>query len=351
MKTSRLEIALDQSGLNLPKSGRIGIFRAISDADYSSLPSDQSVLINSNRVEYDRLKSRGFDVADTPEGQFALSIVDITRSKAETLGLIARALMLTQPGGMVVVDGAKTDGIESVLKQCKSILPIENTLSKSHGKIFWMTRPENITKPLSETLDDWHAALVLKPIEGGFETADGMFSPHHADAGSLLLASHFDGRLKGHVADLGAGWGWLATQALKAGDVTAIDLFEAEKTALDAAARNVTGQNAQFIWADVHNLSTETRYDAVICNPPFHQGRAAEPALGVSFIQKAADILKPNGNLWLVANRQLPYETTLEQCFKHWKYLEETPTFKAILATKPLSAKARQRRANPVTSR
>ncbi|MFT5159206.1 MAG: 16S rRNA (guanine1207-N2)-methyltransferase [Paracoccaceae bacterium] len=90
------------------------------------------------------------------------------------------------------------------------------------------------------------------------------------------------------------------------------------------------------------------QYDTVICNPPFHQGRAAEPAIGIEFIRKAAQILKPNGSLWLVANRQLPYEAALEQNFSHWKLLEQTNVFKAIHAVKPLSASARQRRANAV---
>jgi 16S rRNA (guanine1207-N2)-methyltransferase len=347
MKASRLETAFIETGLSLPENGKIAVFRAKSGSDYSILPKDRTVLITSNRLQFDQLQAQGFEVADAAAGPFVLSIIEITRSKSETLGLIAAAFKETTPGGFIVVDGAKTDGIESVLKRCKSQAPIDHLVAKSHGKLFCMTRPDQ-TPPV---INDWYSALALAPNRDKFATAAGMFSPEQIDKGSAMLAAHFDARIKGLVADLGAGWGWLTDAALKSGNITSIDLFEAEKTALDAAKLNIPDPRAQFFWADICTLQDKGKYDVVICNPPFHQSRAAEPAIGIDFIRKAAQILKPNGNLWLVANRQLPYEAALDQNFSHWKTLEETNIFKAVLATKPLSISARQRRANGVKPR
>ncbi len=334
---TRLDIALDQAGLELPDTGEIAVFRADAAVDYRGLALARTRMINSDIVQFDRLNALGYQAVEDADGPNSASLVQITRSKSETLALIAKALEMSLTGGIVMVDGAKTDGIDSVLKQCKAHLPIEGVLAKSHGKLFWMLRPET----LPEAITDWQDALRLRANKDGYMTGAGMFSPAKVDAGSTLLAHHFDGRIKGHVADLGAGWGWLAAQALAAGDIDEIDLYEAEKTALDAAAANVTDPRAQFHWQDVRSLKTKSAYDHVICNPPFHHGRAAEPAIGVDFILKSAEILKPNGMLWLVANRQLPYEAALDRCFSHWKYLEETSTFKAILAIKPRSLSAR----------
>lgn len=50
-----------------------------------------------------------------PPVTFELALVQLTRNKVENLGNIARAARLTN--GVVMVDGAKTDGIESILKQ------------------------------------------------------------------------------------------------------------------------------------------------------------------------------------------------------------------------------------------
>jgi 16S rRNA (guanine1207-N2)-methyltransferase len=51
-------------------------------------------------------------------------------------------------------------------------------------------------------------------------------------------------------------------------------------------------------------------------NPPFHAGRAAEPAIGQGMILAACRALKPGGRLYLVANRHLPYEQVLAKEFR-----------------------------------
>jgi 16S rRNA (guanine1207-N2)-methyltransferase len=79
-------------------------------------------------------------------------------------------------------------------------------------------------------------------------------------------------------------------------------------------------------------------YDAVIANPPFHQGRAAEPDLGAAFVAAAARILGPRGELFLVANRQLPYEAVLSLAFRDWEKLSEDATYKVIRAERPRRA-------------
>ena len=55
--------------------------------------------------------------------------------------------------------------------------------------------------------------------------------------------------------------------------------------------------------------------DAVVMNPPFHEGRKADPELGQAFIEAAAGMLGAKGKLYMVANRHLPYEETLERLF------------------------------------
>ena len=206
MTASRLNIALDQDGLVLPDSGHIAVLRATSQFDHNGIARQRLRLFNSFRPEFDRLDALDFTVAADFSGHYATSMVEITRSKAETLGLVAMATMATDPGGIVLVDGAKTDGIDSVLKHCKALFQPISVVAKSHGKLFWFTRPENLPLALTE----WRAYLTAKRNSAGYLSAPGMFSPDKADPGSTLLAAHFDDRLAGEVADLGAGWGWLA---------------------------------------------------------------------------------------------------------------------------------------------
>jgi len=335
MALSRLDIALGQNGLDLPEAGEIAVLRANETQDYSALPADRLWLFNSFRPAFDALEAQGHKVAAQPDREFAAVIVHVTRSKAESLGLVGQAFSICKKGGIVVVDGARKDGIDSVLKHCRKFLEIDEVVVKHHGRLFWMTCPDT----LPEGIRSWEQGLELSRNRDGYLTAPGMFSSDHIDAGSALLAEHFDDRLSGDIADLGAGWGWLALQALEAGKdgITRIDLYEAEARALDAAKANITDERAQFFWSDVTRLAPAARYDAIICNPPFHQGRAATPSLGLEFITTARKLLKPGGSLWLVANRQLPYENTLAVSFAHITPLAENTQFKALLASKPIA--------------
>jgi len=70
-------------------------------------------------------------------------------------------------------------------------------------------------------------------------------------------------------------------------------------------------------------------------NPPFHVSRAAEPDLGAAFIEAAAKVLTGSGHLWLVANRQLPYEAVLERSFRRVETVTSNSGFKVLSAQGP----------------
>ena len=52
----------------------------------------------------------------------------------------------------------------------------------------------------------------------------------------------------------------------------------------------------------------------------------------------AAAMLLPHGQLWLVANRHLPYEAELDARFQVWREIGGTPAFKVIEAARPRRA-------------
>ena len=90
--------------------------------------------------------------------------------------------------------------------------------------------------------------------------------------------------------------------------------------------------SAEFFWHDV-TQGLPRRYDAIVSNPPFHEGRADQPELGRAFIEAAADALEARGEFWLVANRHLPYESTLARRFGVVRNVAEHGGFKVIAAT------------------
>ena len=259
------------------------------------------------------------------------SLVICDRSKAQTLNLIANAITFTKIGGTVCIDGAKTDGIESLLKELRKTVGDVQVYSKSHGKLIWFSRP-----PSLPDIESWMDVTYLYP--NGWTTHAASFSSDGPDAGSKLLSDNLP-PLKGRVADLGSGWGYLSGQALQSDAISELHGFEADYHAVQCAKNNVQDQRATFEWCDV-TAQTATGFDTVITNPPFHVSRKPDPTLGAAFISKAADMLKPKGSLWMVANRNLPYEAILTERFRRVDTVAQTGGFKVIHAVTPKTARA-----------
>jgi 16S rRNA (guanine1207-N2)-methyltransferase len=253
-----------------------------------------------------------------PDRRFALAVVCCTRSKQQTADLIAQAAACAD---IVVVDGQKIDGVDSHYKTLRKLTRVKGMITKAHGRLFWFA---GMQLPSLRAVDQNFC---------GFITQSGVFSAGAVDSASALLAEALPEHLAGDVLDLGAGWGYLSAEIVKRVGVTRLDLVEADYFALDCAKRNLCDPRAKFHWADARDWTGV--YDAVVMNPPFHTGREGDPELGRAFITAARSCLRPKGTLYMVANRHLPYETTLEQCFAKVLELPGNGRFKLFQASRP----------------
>ena len=321
MRSARLSLALETGALDLPVSGRIAVYRPRIGDDLSGLPEGRVVVLTGFKPDHDHFAVR-YPVA--PSAPYAAAIVCLPRSREAARALIAQAAAEVAPGGWIAVDGQKTDGIDTALKDLRGRVELSESLSKAHGKL--------ASFAAGADLSDW---LAKPSTVDRFQTLPGVFSADGPDRGSVLLAGALPAKLGGKVADLGAGWGFLAAEILKRPGVKKLDLVEAEADALDCAKVNITDPRARFHWADATTWRPETLLDAVVTNPPFHTGRAADPALGAAFIRAARRMLAPDGSLWLVANRHLPYDAVLADCFLDFKDVAGDGAFRVIHAIKP----------------
>lgn len=326
--TSRLSLALDSGGLSLPEEGRIAVFLPQPGADLSGLPRDRVQLVQPFRPHLDHFRDLGFEVVPEAEGDCAAAILFLPRAKAQIRAMIHQACR--RSSGVVVVDGAKTDGIDSILRDLRKRVDVQGPIAKAHGKIFWFQAD-------AAAVQDWAAPDTTRAE--GFVTAPGVFSADGIDPASRLLADTLPAKLGKAVADLGAGWGYLSARILQDDGVQSLDLVEADHAALNCARANIDDPRARFHWADATTWKAPNPVDMVVMNPPFHTSRNADPALGRAFIEAAARMLTPNGTLWLVANRHLPYESTLSACFAQVVEEAGDNRFKVYRATRPIRAR------------
>ena len=172
-------------------------------------------------------------------------------------------------------------------------------------------------------------------IDGRFETAPGMFSHGRIDPGSRLLAEALPADLSGKVADFCAGWGYLSAELIeRCARVTSVDLYEADHAVAGSGTPQPCrrARRNRVLLARPVAEPVEARYDAIVMNPPFHQGRAAEPGIGSKLIAVAAKALKSRGSLYLVANKGLPYERDLAASFAEYRQMASDKAFKVFVA-------------------
>ena len=320
MSQSRLSTAIEDGLIALP-SGNISLMRPPATYDVSALPRDDIHIVHGFFPEFAAWQAAGYDVSqDLPATTVA--IVVVPRSKALARSMVAQACAKAD---FVIVDGQRTDGVDSLFKACRKTLGDLPSLPKGHGRIFWFAA--------TDAFADWAAP---EPAKGphGYVTTAGVFSDGAVDAGSALLAEALPAKLPARMADLGAGWGYLAAPVLAREGVKSLDLIEAEALSLQCARLNVTDPRVSFHWADATRFEG-AGYDGIVMNPPFHASRASDPGLGRSFIQAAARLLAPHGKLWMVANRHLPYEATLNECFRNVDMIAGNGAFKVFHANRP----------------
>lgn len=296
------------------------------------------------KPDADALQQQGFTPAgDDAVGPWPMVLLLPPRQREQARAGFARALARLSPAGTVVACMPNKEGAKSGEADLARLAGPLQSISKHHCRVFWSAPLQAPADPA--LLQAWLDLDRPRRIEdagvpgGGFVSRPGVFAWDRVDAASRLLASHLPGDLAGDVADLGAGWGYLAGQLLARNpDIASLDLYEADARALALARDNLAAWGARvelgFHWHDVAT-GLPRRYQAIVSNPPFHaQGREERQDLGRAFIAAAAQALRPGGRLYLVANRHLPYESALAAGFASVRTLAQQDGFKVVEAVR-----------------
>ncbi|RDS85152.1 class I SAM-dependent methyltransferase [Dyella monticola] len=334
-----LFLPLADDALRLPVDGSVLFLRARDGFRLREVAQPGWLCEQSFKPFADALSRSGFKTDDVdPHARFKRVLLLPPRQRDEARAWFARAARHAEDGGVVMACVPNAEGAKSAQDDLTALLGSVSHRSKHKCRVFWgvsqaSTRDQGL-------FESWLALDRPQMNGAGYMSRPGLFAWDRIDTASALLAAHLPVDLHGEVADFGAGYGYLAAQIIaRCPQVTALDLYEAEARALEPARLNLQ-QAARtharevatgFYWHDI-TTGVARRYDAVISNPPFHQGRADLPDLGRAFIAQAAGALRPQGCLWLVANRHLPYEATLAERFEHVRTVVAQDGFKVIEA-------------------
>ena len=254
--------------------------------------------------------------AEASPGQMATVVVFMPKARRELVMRLAYARQLVQPGGQIWLVGEKREGIAGGANEFKGSFKTATKLDSARHCQLWSARVTEGGLPFSPAdWIDWHQISACG-VQVSVAGLPGIFSDGHLDDGTRLLLESLDAAtIKGPVLDFACGAGvigaWLAARFGRELVVDGVDV-QAQAVACARETYGRAGVSGQIIASD--GLQGVTgRYQTLVSNPPFHQGVKTDLDISDAFLRRAAAHLLPGGELWLVANRFLPYRPLMER--------------------------------------
>lgn len=311
-------------------------------ASFASAQQTLQVWTNDWR-SYQLAKAAGIQsyfTAEQPPSQLpGRSLVFWPKAKEEGYWWLEQLTKI--PHEQVLLAGETNSGIKALAKQLQSTQVLVDKIDSARRCALYSVDSlipaqqliaENT--PSQEWLGPDNLTLISQP---------GVFSHGRVDEGSALLITTFAEQLaitEGQLVDLGCGCGllgaWLVKHHPKL-QLTACDVsgFALQATRATLKANQLEGKTvAADIFTGLDKYAPEQGFDLIISNPPFHTGKATDYELASRLISQAPNYLKKGGEIWIVANRFLPYPDLLQAAFKHFIIAAETGKFRVYKATR-----------------
>ncbi|WP_445116516.1 methyltransferase [Acinetobacter sp. WZC-1] len=238
-------------------------------------------------------------------------------------------------GADIFLVGEKKGGVERAAKQLQPFGKTVKLDSARHCQFWHMTLEQTtVLKPL----DSWfkHYEIQVNNEKLQIHALPGVFSQDRPDTGTTVLLTYLNQVKSGKLADFGCGAGIIGCYLAKlntanliyAMDVDAFALYSTQKT----FEHNAIPAEQLHLQAVTGFGDAPTGLDAIISNPPFHQGIHTSYDVSEALCHEARSHLKPGGELWIVANRFLNYPALIEQRFGQCTIKADQQGFKVLYA-------------------
>lgn len=222
------------------------------------------------------------------------------------------------PAGAVVVAAAMTKDVHtSTLELFERLLgPTVTDLAEQKARLIRSTVADKDLPP-----NPYPSVWTLPSLGVKLVNHASVFSREGLDEGTKLLLHHFPkiGPGMKTIIDLGCGNGVLGLAAARRApeaEVYCVDeSFMAVWSAREGFRANELGGRGSFLAGDGLEDFEKGTADLILCNPPFHYQNAQTLEIALALFDQARQVLKPNGELWVVANRHLGHHKALASRF------------------------------------
>ena len=239
----------------------------------------------------------------------------------KTLALLEqqlRALRKVVTSDTRIIAGAKARDIHtSTLELFEKVLgPTTTTLAWKKARLINCTFNEPQLADAPQTVS-WK----LEGTDWTIHNHANVFSRTGLDIGARFFMQHLPENLEGEIVDLGCGNGVIGLTLLDKNPQAKVVFVDESPMAVASSRLNVETNmpealdRCEFMINNALSGVEPFRFNAVFCNPPFHQKHALTDNVAWEMFHHARRCLKINGELYIVANRHLDYFHKLKKIF------------------------------------
>ena len=235
-----------------------------------------------------------------------------------------------KPGGRLYVVGAKDRGVLSMAKRMQTLFGNVETLEISKGQRVLC----------SQKIDQ----VPWSPDTGQISLVPTIFAEGKLDEGTRLLIEALEVHTTDVALDIGCGAGFIGLHIARLASKGQVTMLDASLAAVDVARHRAEQgglTNVQVLPSDGIQAVQAQRFDLVVTNPPFHLAGIQTTEVAERFMREAAQVLRPRGRFYVVANRFLKYEPTLRACFRTVEEVGGNTRFKVLRAMDPIRVSIR----------
>lgn len=320
-------------------SGKVLLINAPADRLSQELAQDLDVSIWTwNFADHQYFQQQQFDShfsVEFPKTQVDQVMIFVPKSK-ELLSYILHVVTshLNQ-GQSIFLVGEKKGGVERAAKQLQALGKTLKLDSARHCQLWQCILQKTETlKPLHH----WVKTYTVKVNQTELQICalPGVFSQNHLDVGTAILLPYLNNIKSGKLADFGCGAGVISAYLAKLNHTNEIYALDVDAFALCSTEMTFhqNGLNLEqlHIQAVTGIQDAPQQLDAIVSNPPFHQGIHTDYAASEGLCKQAKQHLTLKGELWIVANRFLNYALLIEQQFGRCNTLADQQGFKVLYA-------------------
>ena len=265
----------------------------------------------------------------------------------KTLGLLEDQLIRLRPllntETKILVAGMVKHMPSTVWKLLERLVgPTTTSLAVKKAKVIEVSVDMNV----AVTANPYPVRWRLENTELELINHANVFSRDKLDIGTRFMLEHLPATEgQGDIIDLGCGNGVLALVSALHNPQAHIHCVDESYMAIASAQENFkqlesispsADRQVHFHASNGMGKFAHNSADLVLCNPPFHQNQSVGDALAKSMFRESEQVLRPDGELWVIGNRHLGYHQRLRQFFDRITMVASNQKFVILKATKSL---------------